>query len=206
MTFSGWTADCWSVRRLLANIIVHSNITRMKQRQEPAILISPYQQLPKVLEENDISHVVSILGRSDKLEWPSVGTRRVLRLEFDDIIYSSGSFIAPNREQIAELIEFAGSWNASGTLLLHCRAASSRSPAAGMIAAAALGRPDTASLVLRIRTAKAYHRPNESMLKLADDLLGNGSTLVNLARSVPMPTRTDEWEPVTIPLPPFRTA
>ncbi len=189
-----------SLDRLLANVMVHSNITRMKKRQEPAILISPYQHLPMVLKETGISHVVSILGRSDKLEWPSVGTRKVLRLEFDDIIYSSGTFIAPSREQIAELIEFARDWNGDGTLAVHCRAGSSRSPAAGMIAAAALGRPDTESLVMRIATARAYYHPNETMLKLADDLLGNGSTLANLARSVPMPTHTDEWGPARIPL------
>lgn len=72
-----------------------------------------------------------------------------------------------------------------------CRAGSSRSPAATMIAAAALGRPDSAELVMRIRTAKAYFRPNEAMLKLADNLLGAAPGLVDLARCAPVPTRTD---------------
>lgn len=180
-------------------------VSRMKRDNKGAIIIAPYHHVGDVLLGGDITHVVSILGLTDKLAWPSVGSRETLRLQFDDIIYSSGTFIAPSREQIAELIEFARSWNGKGSLLLHCRASSSRGPAAGMIAAAALGRPDTESLVMRIRTAKAYHRPNETMLKWADDLLGNGSALANLARSVPMPTRTDEWEPVTIPLPPLST-
>ena len=83
---------------------------------------------------------------------------------------------------------------------MHCRAGSSRSPAAAMIAAAALGRPDGASLVTRIRTARAYFRPNETMLKLADDLLGITPRLLDLSRSVPVPTRIDKWSPARIPL------
>lgn len=177
----------------------------MRQQRHPAIIISPYQHLPTALDEADASHVVSILGRSDKLEWPTVGGRKVLRLEFDDINYSSGNFIAPSRDQIADLIEFAKDWSGSSALLVHCRAGSSRSPAAAIIAAAALGGPDTEALVMRVRTAKAYFRPNETMLKLADGLLGIEPALADLARSVPVPTRTDEWGPITIPLRPFPT-
>lgn len=184
---------------------MHSNIVPMTQRKESAIIISPYQHLRAVFDQTDISHVISILGRSDNLEWPPVSTRMALRLAFDDIIYSSGSFVAPSRNQIADLIEFARDWNGSNTLLVHCRAGSSRSPAAAIIAAAALGRPDTETLVIQVRTAKAYFRPNETMLKLADDLLGSGSNLAGLARSMPVPTRTDEWGPATIPLPPIPT-
>ena len=172
----------------------------MKRNNVPSIVVTPYQHIPDVLIRTDVSHAISILGRSDQLAWPSVGTLKVLTLEFDDIIYSSGSFIAPNREQIANLIAFARDWNGTGTLLVHCRAGSSRSPAAAIIAAAALGRPDSAALVMRIRTARAYFRPNETMLKLADGLLSTSPGLVNLARTIPVPTRTDPWGPVTIPL------
>ena len=168
--------------------------------RESQIVVSPYQHLAGVLDEAKATHVISILGLTDKLSWPNVGIRKVLRLQFDDIIYSSGKFIAPSREQIEELIEFARDWNGTGTLIVHCRAGSSRSPAAAIIAAAALGRPDSAALVMRIRTARAYFRPNETMLKLADTLLDPRLGLVDLARSVPVPTRTDPWGPVSIPL------
>lgn len=68
-----------------------------------------------------------------------------------------------------------------------------------MIAAAALGRPDGAALVSRIKLARAYFRPNEAMLKLADGLLGSSPGLVDLSRSVPVTTRTDDWKPVRVP-------
>lgn len=184
----------------LVNVDALSNFARMRRGQS-GIVVTPYKHINEVFERTAVSHAISILGRhSDRLEWPDVGTRKVLRLEFDDTIYSSGRFVAPSRDQIAELIEFTRSWNGDGTLMVHCRAGSSRSPAAAMIAVAALGRQDGAALVLRIRMAKAYFRPNESMLGLADSLLFPSPGLVDLARSIPAPTRIDPWGPVWIPL------
>jgi predicted protein tyrosine phosphatase len=171
----------------------------MNQKREPGIIVCSFYHLSEVIDQADA--VVSILGQSDKLLFPEVGNRKLLRLIFDDVPYSSEDFVAPSREQIAELIEFARHWNGSGTLLVHCRAGSSRSPAAAMIAAAALDAPDSAGLVLRVRTAKSYFRPNETMLKLADALLQPSPGLVDLARSVPVPTLTDDWAPVRVPLP-----
>jgi len=125
---------------------------------------------------------------------------RVLRLAFDDRIVPSKTLIPPSHQHIADLIEVARRWNGVGTLLVHCRAGSSRSPAAAMIAAAALGRPNNTDLVLRVRAAKAYFRPNETMLRLADGLLGASPGLVDLSRSVPVPSRIDKWAPARIPL------
>jgi predicted protein tyrosine phosphatase len=170
----------------------------MKQEQEPAIVICSIHHLWEVIERADA--VISVLGRSDKLLFPEVGNRTALRLEFDDTNHSSGTLVAPNRGQIAELVAFSRRWRASGTLVIHCKAGSSRSCAAAMIVAAALGRQDSAELALRIRTSKAYFRPNEAMLTLADCLLEPSPRLVELARSVPVPTRTDPWGPVWVPL------
>jgi predicted protein tyrosine phosphatase len=173
-------------------------ISRMNQKREPGIIICSFYHLKEVIEQTDA--VISILGRSDKLLFPDVGGRPVLRLAFDDIDHTSENFVAPVQDQIAELIEFARRWNGAGILLVHCRAGSSRSPAAAMIAAAALSGPGSAELAVRIRTAKAYFRPNQTMLKLADGLLGTVPGLVDLAQSIPAPTQTDPWGPVRIPL------
>ena len=175
-----------------------SNIARMHQPSQPGIVICSIYHLSEVIEQADV--VISVLGRSDMLSFPDVGSRQVLRLAFDDTIASSERFIAPTREQIIELIDFVRRWNGTGTLLVHCRAGSSRSPAAAMIAAAALDRPDSAELVLRIRTAKSYFRPNEAMLRFADCLLGPLPGLVGLARSAPLSTRNDPWGAVRVPL------
>jgi len=144
--------------------------------------------------------VVSILGRSDKLPFPDVGSRKVLQLNFDDVAISSSAFVAPSHRQIGELIDFGKAWNAASTLLIHCRAGSARSPAAAMIIAAALARTDSAALAKQLRLARAYFRPNEAMLKLADELISPCPGLVDMNRSVPLPTHVDAWKPVRLPL------
>ncbi len=183
---------------MLAIVLPDSNIAPMDQQRDPGIIISAIYHLPGVIDQADA--VISILGQSDKLPFPDVGGRPVLRLAFDDTVVPSKTLIPPNRQHIADLIEFARRWNGAGNMLVDCRAGSSRSPAAAMISAAALGRPDGAALVTRIKLARAYFRPNEIMLKFADDLIGITPGLLDLSRSVPVPTRIDKWAPARIPL------
>ncbi len=104
------------------------------------------------------------------------------------------------REQIVELVEFGRNWNGATSIALRCRAGSSRSPGAAAVVAAALGRPETSSLVRRILLSKAYFRPHLGMLALADSILGVTPGLVGLVRSLPAPARTDDWGPIRIPL------
>jgi predicted protein tyrosine phosphatase len=161
----------------------------------PSIVITPYYELGRALTEHDVGRVVSILGAgSDRLPWPDVGERPTLRLAFDDTHHSTGALVAPTRQDIDALIAFARDWRGEGTLLVHCRAGSSRSPAAAMIAPAAIGRLDIARLV---PTAKSYFRPHRGCLSLADAALA--TTLVGLAEK-PAPTCTDNWAPVALAL------
>jgi predicted protein tyrosine phosphatase len=161
----------------------------------PSIVITPYYELGRALTEHDVGRVVSILGAaSDRLPWPEVGARPTLRLAFDDTHYASGGLIAPTPAHIDALIAFARAWKGEGTLLVHCRAGSSRSPAAAMIALAVIGRLDVAQ---RVPTAKSYFRPHRSCLSLADAALG--TTLADFAQK-PLPTHTDDWAPVALAL------
>ena len=77
-----------------------------------------------------------------------MGGGHACRLEFDDAQYSSGQLVAPSGKQIEELIAFAKIWGGAGGLLIHCRACTSRSPAAAMIALAAIGRADQIESVI----------------------------------------------------------
>jgi predicted protein tyrosine phosphatase len=156
-----------------------------------SILVAPYQQIAKALETHSVTHVVSILGTADRLAWPSVGNRSVARLKFDDASYSSGDLVAPSRQHIADLIYFARHWNCAGTILVHCRAGTSRSPAAAMIVAAAVGRMDVAQQIL---DGKVYFRPHHGMLGLADAQLEPAPRLAKLTRSQSPTYRTDAME------------
>lgn len=50
-----------------------------------AIVVSPYQFLRRATSTPRITHAVSILGDSDRLDWPNFGPVETLRLRFDDI-------------------------------------------------------------------------------------------------------------------------
>ena len=161
------------------------------------IIISPYGDVSQELQAPDISHVVSILGPSDRLSWPDVGGRHVCRLEFDDTQYSSGQLIAPSRQQIEKLIGFAKSWGGKQGLLVHCRAGSSRSPAAAMICLASIGRTDQVGAAI---ASKAYFRPHAGCLRLADAIMSPSLGLLAIALGKPAPVRLDNVGPVSISL------
>src|SRR5262245_49423403 len=151
----------------------------------PQLIISPYPHVAEMLEKFDVACVVSILGRtSDRLPWPDVGSRKHLRLEFDDVYYSSRDWLAPGEGHIRELVQFAREWDGSTSTLIHCKAAVSRSVAAGMIAAAAIDRIDLARWLLAM---KSYYRPHRGMLSLADRLLQTSPTLIELANKSALP-------------------
>jgi predicted protein tyrosine phosphatase len=144
-----------------------------------------------------VSHVVCLLGPTDRLPWPDLGQRAVLRLEFDDTYLNANGWIAPSDGHIQKLIDFAQVWDGQTTMLLSCRAASARSPSAGLIALAAIGRLD---LVLPLLQARSYHRPNTKMLELADSLMSPSPRLLETVRKTPPSDRTDAVTPVEISL------
>jgi predicted protein tyrosine phosphatase len=159
------------------------------------IIICPYGDVLQELQAPDLSHVVSILGPSDELPWPDVGERQVCRLEFDDTQYSSGQLVAPSRQQIEKLIAFSKFWGGKQGFLVHCRAGTSRSPAAAMIALEAIGRAD---LIEAVITAKAYFRPHTGCLRLADAIMSPSPGLLAMALGKPGPVGEDEVGPVSI--------
>ena len=161
------------------------------------LIISPLVDVSRELQRPDVSHVVSILCQGDRVPWPDMGDRQVCRLEFDDTQYSAGQLVAPNRQQIEELIAFARVWGGKQGLLIHCRAGTSRSPAAAMIALAAIGRTD---LIEAVTTSKAYFRPHTGCLRLADSIVSPSPGLLAIALSKPLPVSEDEAGPVSIPV------
>lgn len=151
----------------------------------------------EALEQYEPQHVISILSDDERKRFPapSFGERMVLELRFDDLTFSRDRFIAPSRTHVHSLIEFARAWAARTTMLVHCRAGTSRSVAGAAIAAAAVGRDDLVELVV---SAKTYFKPNQRMLEIADGLLVPSPDLKGRAQTVALQGRKDEWGPVEI--------
>ena len=151
-----------------------------------SITIAPLKDVPACLKRRKYSHIVSMLGPRDEAPFPSVpGNSLHLCLEFDDVGYTSGFGRAAEEHDISLLINFFGSWNGEGHLLIHCKAGTSRSPAAGMIAIACLGQLQGGSKIPDLLSLKNYYRPNTTMLRIADRLMRREGKLIDAARAYP---------------------
>ena len=158
-----------------------------------AITIAPLGDVPACLGCHKFSHVVSILGPRDEMPFPVVPrSTQHLRMSFDDVSYTTDFGRAPDDQDISSLISFFRSWNGNGHLLIHCKAGTSRSPAAGMIAISCIekGKPD--DKISELLSLKAYYRPNSTMLKLADRLLKLDKKLIVAAGLITTSNRKAE--------------
>lgn len=159
------------------------------------LTLSPYSFVDQLLQTIKITHVVSILGQSDDLPWPNVGARKVLRLQYDDTTYSSAGFIAPTKDNVSELISFAKKWGGKSGLLVHCRAGTSRSPAAAMICLAAIGRTD---LIVSLLSRRAYYKPHAKSLRIYDAISGSTERLSTFLPENTALNRVDDLSPATV--------
>jgi predicted protein tyrosine phosphatase len=163
-----------------------------------SITIAPLSAVSSVYRRLPLSHAVSILGPQDRESFPYIKAENLLRLEFDDVGYTSDFGQAASPEDISKLISFARSWAGLGNLLIHCRAGTSRSPAAALIALAAIESSNFDELAKSLLLAKNYYRPNSTMLRLADQHLSTGSSLLALARGHVSHGLSQEVGPATI--------
>jgi predicted protein tyrosine phosphatase len=173
----------------------------MQQRYRAKLIVASYAFVDGIIQRDKPGHIVSILGRSDRLPWPQCNSAKCLRLEFDDVTYASGEWLAPTRTQIAELIAFARDWDGVGTLLVHCRAGSSRSPSAGLIALAAIGRCNLEIVVQRIARERPYIRPHSRMLTFADEILLAEPRLARMVQTMVRANTIVDVEPIEFTLP-----
>jgi predicted protein tyrosine phosphatase len=153
----------------------------------PRFVILPRNRVSGVLLSPErraaVSALVSISNPGDR---PPSGVRTVpcrLLLEFDDVAEPTEPG-APAAEDVRRLIAFARQLRDAESVLVHCEAGISRSPAAAIILAAALldpGREDAAAAAMAAVAAvfevAPWARPNRLMLRLADAELGHGRAL-----------------------------
>jgi predicted protein tyrosine phosphatase len=148
-----------------------------------SITIAPLAAVSTVQPRRELSHAISILGSRDGETFPIIRAPQVLRLAFDDVGYTSAFGTAANIEDISAIIAFARTWAGQGNMLVHCKAGKSRSPAAAMIALAAIDIPELEVSLSNLLSLRSYYRPNTTMLRIAERLLNRKNTLVQAARA-----------------------
>lgn len=148
-----------------------------------SITIAPLASVEAVQRRQTISHAISILGPKDGINFPIIRAPHVLQLSFDDVGYTSAFGTAATTEDISDIIEFARIWAGKGNLLVHCKAGTSRSPAAAMIALASLDALDLDKCLSDLLALRNYYRPNTTMLRIAEGILCKKGSLIGTARS-----------------------
>src|SRR4051812_9754908 len=169
------------------------------------ILVCPLSHVARLVEARAPELVVSLLDPG--WTFPELGSAfqdRHLRLRLHDVHSSRDGEVAPTTSHIDDLLAFVGRWQRTGPMLFHCRAGIGRSPAAAFIAACFLN-PEIAELEVAkaLRRASPTARPNESLIGLADGVMGRGgrmsTAIAETGRGLPWPA-VDEGFVFEMPL------
>jgi predicted protein tyrosine phosphatase len=133
-----------------------------------------------MVERHKPARVVSALDPGS--DFPELGPTyedRHLRLEFHDVHQPMDPYVMPAPKHIDQLLQFIGEWNPEESLLVHCRAGIGRSPAMAFITAC-FHNPNTREqdIATVLRRASPLARPNEMLIRLADDVMGRKGQMI----------------------------
>lgn len=140
----------------------------------PRIVVTPLAELDDALARWRPSHVVSI--QSPPASPPRLTDVEHASLTFHDIVDETPKLpdlVHPAVEHAEAIMRVARAWDGLRPLLVHCRFAVSRSPAAAIVAMAArepaVGGDE---LLRRVRATAPFATPNARLLAAADRALG----------------------------------
>ena len=143
------------------------------------ILVCPLSKVEDLVAEHRPARVISLLD-PDRT-FPELGAEysgRHLRLRFHDIVFPAPDRVMPAAEHIREFLGFLDGSDVTDVLLIHCRAGISRSTAAAFIAACYLHpERDEHEIALELRRASTLARPNGTLVRLADEVMGRAGRM-----------------------------
>jgi len=164
------------------------------------IHVCPISAVAELLVRTRARHLITVINEHMLLATPRGFSRaNHLRLAVHDIIEPQPGLVCPGPEHVAELISFARRWNHDGSLIIHCHAGISRSPAAAFITLCTLN-PHVPELLLaeRIRRASPTALPNRRMVELADAALERGGRMMQAIERIGMAQPALEAVPFAI--------
>jgi predicted protein tyrosine phosphatase len=169
----------------------------------PSILALGYSEAAMLLRQTDgadIAAVISIFGKHEfPVEAPAVSHRLDLRfddVEAVDLTDPTSTYRAwtqakwaeqigrpvspPTIEDARAIIEFARAISGiEGTVLCHCQAGVSRSPAAALICLATwTGEGDEQHCVEQLFRSRPFVAPHRDLIRFGDSLLGRDGRLI----------------------------
>lgn len=139
------------------------------------LIVCPGSAVETLLAREPVDHVLTLVSPDAQVRSRAVPTT-VLR--FNDIIEPRPGLIPPSAEMVHAIIALGRELPAEATLLVHCFAGVSRSPAAAyVLACAASAAGAEVAIAQRLRVASPRVTPNALMVSLADHILQRGGAM-----------------------------
>ena len=159
------------------------------------ITVVNYWNVQLAMQESRPDAVISIMDAAHLAPKLALDSTRHLRLGYHDIERPEDGKMTPSPEQMRELITFAQRHRADGaaSILIHCMAGVSRSPAAAYILAVTVRQEDPLRAAHVLFREAPFANPNMLMIRHADLLAGLGKGMaqsIGVAREgVPQTTQ-----------------
>ena len=139
------------------------------------LIVCPGSAVETLLAREPVDHVLTLVSPDAE-----IGARAVPAtvLRFNDILEPRPGLVAPDAEMVHAIIALGRELPVDATLLVHCFAGVSRSPAAAyVLACAASVRGDELAIAQRLRADSPKATPNALMVSLADEILQRGGAM-----------------------------
>ncbi len=150
------------------------------------IYISSYWWMIAKVEALAPKFVVSIMDPGAMVRTPHcVAQENHLALSMHDVDRPEPYKLPPSDTQISRLLEFGSSWSPYSSVLIHCMAGVSRSPAAALVLLAMKNPGRELDAARALSLAAPHAAPNSLLISIADKLLGLENRLVRALRSMP---------------------
>jgi len=164
---------------------------RARDRQVSRIFVCGLDDMPHHVERLSPTRLISLVPAEEQPRTPArIRSSDHLRVLVDDVDQPDVSPAAPAPAHIELLVEFLRASLPTESILIHCVAGVSRSPAAALIAMAlaAPGHEREAARILRAQGP--FVSPNRLLIRLADVALGRNGALVHALESMGPPRMT----------------
>ena len=167
---------------------------------EHKIGVCSLEEMPSMVETLRPGRLISLLPTIDQPPTPAhIHPSDHLRVLVDDVDYAQQGVSTPAGDHIVQLLDFLRGTPRETSLLIHCLAGVSRSPAAALIALVleAPGREREAALVLR--QAGPFVSPNHLIVELADAALKRDGALIAAREAMGEPDMFHEFKGFLLP-------
>jgi predicted protein tyrosine phosphatase len=165
----------------------------------PRICVCGLDEMPGMVEKLRPGRLISLLPTEDQPCTPAhVRASDHLRLLLDDIDEPWAGPTVPARTHIRQLVSFLRA-SPRTSMVIHCLAGVSRSPAAALIALALEAPGREVEAARRLRKAGPFVRPNRLMVELADVALRRRGALVAALEAMGKPDMSIDFRAFTLP-------